>query len=137
MTPDLLDCIEDKFTVGDGCWEWTASLSAAGYGQLTINGRGGQYAHRELYQFMVGLIPKGKELDHLCENKRCIRPDHLEPVTHAENLRRHWSNHPRTHCLRGHPLVVGNLNVDNRGRRECLTCKRRRGRDWARRHSST
>ena len=131
MTSDLLDRIEDKFTIGDGCWEWTAAKMRAGYGELSINGKGGQYAHRELYEYMVGPIPDELELDHLCMNKSCVRPDHLEPVTHKENMRR-WQTQraARTHCERGHEWTEDNISTDNRGRQECLTCKRRRSLTW-------
>lgn len=70
-----------------GCWNWTRSLMPTGYGHLTINNEQ-VLAHRFLYESMCGPIPKGLDLDHLCENPRCVNPTHLEPVTHAENCRR-------------------------------------------------
>jgi len=126
--------IEDKFTIGDACWDWTAAKTAGGYGELTVDSQM-TYAHRFVYELQVGPIPDGLEIDHLCRNKGCVRPDHLEPVTHQENGRRAATR--RSHCNRNHPLVDGNLSIDNRGRRECLTCKRRRGREWARKRSTT
>lgn len=75
-----------KFLVGDGCWEWRASRRGYGYGEILIGpGKKKAPAHRVMYEYFVGPIPEGLELDHLCENPRCVRPDHLEPVTHSEN----------------------------------------------------
>lgn len=88
-TTPVIDRIADKFTVGDGCWEWTASRTLDGYGQIHIGpDRQMGYGHRVVYEMLVGPIPEGLQLDHLCRNRGCTRPDHLEPVTQAENLRR-------------------------------------------------
>lgn len=69
------------------CWLWEGAADAIGYGKFNPGARliG---AHRYSYQSMVGAIPAGLYLDHLCRNPRCVNPDHLEPVTHAENVRR-------------------------------------------------
>lgn len=69
----------------DGCWEWTGAKTAAGYGQFT---RRKEYAHRHAYEDLVGPIPEGLVIDHLCRNPSCVNPDHLEPVTQRENIRR-------------------------------------------------
>lgn len=71
----------------EGCWHWLGRLGATGYGQFNWDGRGWM-AHRLVYAIMVGAIPFGYTLDHLCRNKGCVRPDHMEPVTQAENSRR-------------------------------------------------
>jgi hypothetical protein len=70
----------------DSCWNWTGAVSTAGYGQI----RFGKvlYTHRVSYEALVGPIPDGLELDHLCRNRRCCNPDHLEAVEPAENQRR-------------------------------------------------
>ncbi len=70
-----------------GCWNWTRSRQPNGYGHLTINNRQ-VLAHRFVYERDRGPIPAGMTLDHLCRNPRCVNPDHLEPVSHAENCRR-------------------------------------------------
>lgn len=65
------------------CWEWIAYRDPEGYGRSTFEGQ--TMAHRITYQALVGPIPQGKQLDHLCRVRHCVNPDHLEPVTHAIN----------------------------------------------------
>ena len=88
-----------------GCWLWAASLDGKGYGQVSINGRP-RRAHRVVYEYERGPIPAGLDLDHKCRNPICVNPDHLEPVTRGENLRRGIGNraalHAKTHCPNGH-----------------------------------
>lgn len=88
---DCLFIIEWRGYVS-ACWMWQRALRN-GYGYLSVGGRdenGGRriYAHRRLYEMANGLIPSGLQLDHLCRNRACVRPDHLEPVTCTENIRR-------------------------------------------------
>ena len=137
--PSLLDRLATKFTVGDGCWEWTAS-KPRGYGQLMVDGRM-RRAHRVVYETFVGPIPEGLVLDHLCCNPSCVRPDHLEPVTQVENVSRGRAgmhNALKTHCPQGHPYDEKNtyLQPGTAGRfrdgRQCRTCRRDRSREWAR-----
>lgn len=77
----------DKVRKTDQCWEWTSATTSAGYGAFYLNGQS-SLAHRFSYEDAKGSVPKGLELDHLCQNKVCVNPDHLEPVTHQENIRR-------------------------------------------------
>ena len=70
-----------------GCWEWTGARVPGGYGKLTIKGKSVS-AHRKFYEDAKGAIPEGYYLDHLCKNRPCVRPDHLEVVTPTENVRR-------------------------------------------------
>ena len=72
---------------GDGCWLWTKSIDYGGYGRIGQRGVNAR-AHRVSYEHFVGPIPDGLSLDHLCRNRRCVNPDHLEPVTGSENTRR-------------------------------------------------
>lgn len=79
----------DRVKKTDGCWIWQGPDNGQGYGTLRLPGvRKKSYAHRVSYEMLVGPIPEGLYLDHLCRNPPCVNPDHLEPVTHAENVRR-------------------------------------------------
>lgn len=75
------------------CWPWQGALNGAGYGYVRI-GYEHVEAHRAMYEHVVGPIPAGLEIDHLCRVVACVRPDHLEPVTRAENQRRGWAARP-------------------------------------------
>ena len=109
----------------DICWLWTGNISPNGYGRTSIEGRT-KYAHRVAYELLVGPVPEGLDLDHLCRNTRCVNPDHLEPVTHAENMRRgngaSGRNARKTHCKHGHPFDEDNTMFNCRGDRVCRVC---------------
>jgi hypothetical protein len=126
VAADLLDRLSDKFLVGDGCWEWTAARNSYGYGQIWRDGRMAP-AHRVLYELLVGPIPEGLHIDHLCRNRGCVRPDHLEPVTCRENLLRGETLPAKqaatTHCPSGHEYAGANLRVETSGKRKCKTCQ--------------
>src|SRR5262245_55497325 len=84
-----------------GCWEWQGWRDHRGYGKATAVGRRGKdWAHRVAYQLFTGPIPDGLTLDHLCRNTGCVNPEHLEPVSLAENIRRALPE--RTECPHGH-----------------------------------
>jgi hypothetical protein len=135
---DVLERLADKFTIGDNCWEWTAGCNNSGYGIAYVAPGKQKVAHRALYEELVGSIPEGLDLDHLCRNRRCVRPDHLEPVTRRENLRRGRTlaavNTAKTHCHLGHELTAANVYLrPDRPGRLCRACRRlsdsrRRGR---------
>lgn len=112
---------------GDGCWWWTGALSV-GYGQLHHDGKP-RGAHRLSYEWFVGPIPDGLHLDHLCRRPSCVNPDHLEPVSCGENLRRGEGftgvNSRKARCEYGHPFDAENTYRRPDGRRECRTCARR------------
>ena len=119
------------------CWIWTAATYRNGYGSFGTNGRnsGTRLVHRFAYELLVGPIPKGLDLDHLCRVRHCVRPKHLEPVTRLENVRRgNGGLHQRqkTHCSNGHPFDKANTR-NYQGRRYCRTCKRINRRDRRRR----
>jgi hypothetical protein len=119
----------------DGCIEWTAYRGENGYGRFYVDGRGA-LAHRWSYEYWVGSIPAGLHLDHLCRNRACVNPDHLEPVSQSENVRRGIGplmaserHSAVTHCPEGHLYDEANTYTGGRGR-TCLTCKRQKARDW-------
>lgn len=95
-----------------GCWEWIGSRNRDGYGTFS-----GTAAHRLAIEIFRGPITPGLEIDHLCRNRCCVRPDHLEVVTHAENVRR---SEPatKTHCVNGHEYTPGQYLLASRKRRE-------------------
>lgn len=107
-----------------GCWPWPGSHDHRGYGRVSLGRFRKVMAHRLAYELAVGPIPDGMELDHLCRNKRCVNPAHLEPVTHIENVRRSAAaeNAAKTHCVRGH-LLADHAYL-YRGRRVCRPCGR-------------
>ena len=88
MKKPLLRRLVEKFQVADGCWIWTGATNGVGYGRVCTEDRRWVYAHRAMYELIVGPIPAGLDLDHLCRTRSCVRPDHLEPVTRGENARR-------------------------------------------------
>jgi hypothetical protein len=105
------------------CWLWTTSLlDRHGYGKFGIDGRTLQ-AHRVAYEMFIGPIPDGLVIDHLCRNRACVNPAHMEPVTVAENNRR-GAIGARTQCFRGHSLEGDNVYVGPDGARRCRLCRR-------------
>jgi hypothetical protein len=110
-----------------GCWEWDRPRKD-GYGQFAAgNNRVSVPAHRWSYEFLVGPVPDGLDLDHLCRNRRCVNPDHLDPVPNAENILRGTSpsasNARKTECEHGHALDTGNTYITPDGRRQCRACR--------------
>ena len=110
----------------NGCWNWTASLKSRGYGRFYLNGKY-HLAHRISYETLCGDVPDGLQLDHLCRNRSCVNPTHLEPVTCRENLLRgdtfNAKNASKTICPLGH--AYSGVYVDKRGHtlRTCKKCR--------------
>lgn len=150
--------VEERFWMrvwqGDGCWLWTGARTNGGYGTLRVDGATAR-VHRFAYAFLVGPIPEGAEVDHLCHgqdescpggrdcsHRLCVNPDHLEPVSHRENVVRGLNfsgvNARKTHCPQGHPYDAENTYVCGGGRhRMCRACladreAARKARGWSR-----
>lgn len=114
-----------------GCWEWVAARNTYGYGQFK-HGSGMRPAHRVSYEAVCGPIPDGLQIDHLCRNRACVNPAHLEAVTCRINLLRGDTTTARraavTHCPAGHVYAQDNLRVTRNGTRKCKACHRIRER---------
>jgi hypothetical protein len=119
------------------CWPYPGYCNKrTGYGNASTSGgpRGSRRveAHRAAYEMLVGPIPEGLVIDHLCRNRACCNPAHLEPVTHRINLLRGEGRTAReakqTRCVSGHPLTGENVYLDRRGRRHCIACRNARSR---------
>lgn len=108
--------------VEGGCWEWSAALDSDGYGMFWFSGKL-VLAHRFAYEQFRKTISHGMTLDHLCRNRRCVNPDHLEEVTLAENLGR-GAKANQTHCVRGHEFTPENTGRQSSGARRCRACAR-------------
>ena len=134
--------VEGKFIRSDGCWEWTAWKNPKGYGCLSLPKPGGgqtkHFAHRVLFELYRGPIPEGLQLDHLCRNRSCVNPDHLEPVTCQENLLRGDTHaarlSTRTHCGKGHEFSPENTIIRRDGSRRCRECNKAQCQDYDRRN---
>lgn len=128
----------------NGCWLWIGSLHPNGYASTTQGSRRSRdYIHRIAYRAIIGPIPLGKELDHLCRVRHCFNPQHLEPVTRIENVRRGIGpailgrlNGSKTHCIRGHAFDEYNTRLRPTGGRDCRACARLHQTEYrkARRH---
>lgn len=121
-----------KFEVDEnGCWVWTGAATK-GYGQFKFNKRQ-MSAHRVAYELVVGPIPEGLVIDHLCRQTLCVNPAHMEPVTNAENIRRGEvgaNERSKTHCPQGHPYDDENTTLHLGKWRRCRACNRARNREW-------
>ena len=130
-----------------GCWLWSAAVNQAGYAWYNVSGDPDR-GHRVSYEALVGAIPDGLEIDHLCRVRCCVNPDHLEAVPHRVNMHRgfapHGINARKTHCKRGHPFDAANTHSYTYARRKggrlrfetyrlCRACNRENCRQYQRR----
>lgn len=127
-----------RIRIEDDCWIYLGRKSENGYGRVTVYPNQERPAHRVVYEALVTPLSPGMELDHLCRNRACVKPGHLEPVTHLENVRRgYWG---KDHCVHGHDFTEENTRWyrNRRGKhiRICRECERvkwhkRQGKDSA------
>lgn len=132
----VLERFWEKVEKTPTCWIWKGGKMIDGYGYFW-DGSTMVLAHRLSYEISNGLIPNGLTLDHLCRNRACVNPSHLEPVSLGENVLRGIGltaqNARQTHCKRGHPLISENISSSRlkRRQRECLLCRREK---WHKNH---
>jgi hypothetical protein len=110
----------------NGCWNWRRSLTV-GYGRIRVAGRL-DLCHRVTYRLWVGDLIDGMQIDHLCFNRACCNPAHLEQVTPIVN--QHRSSPPQTHCHKGHEFTPANCAPRKDGRHDCKACRAERQRAW-------
>lgn len=133
----LLWRLSENVAIDGECLVWTGA-KAQGYGRL-YRDNGSALVHRIAYELVHGPIPTGMDLDHLCRNRACFNPDHLEPVTRGENVRRgHPYRQRKETCKHGHPMTGENVRiVHEKGRKPfavCVECRRKSAREWQRRN---
>lgn len=127
-----------KVEITETCWLWKAGLTGDGYGSIRVGDKV-KGTHLFLFEQLMGAIPEGLELDHLCRVRNCVRPDHLEAVTHGENMKRSANGQhfiPPVQCPHGHEYTPENTRIYKRPgggiNRKCVECARRSGRETKR-----
>ena len=136
MLEKLPERIKRRIQITDYCWNWTGSITEDGYGRVYWN-HTSTVAHRLVFALLIRKPKKGLVLDHLCENKKCVNPSHLNETTNSENCFRSPKylpalNSKKTHCLYGHPFLGRNLVIVKSKRgigRQCRECRNRRNRE--------
>jgi len=136
VLPRLLAKIDKKMAgFTSPCWLWTGATRRDGYGLIRVKSIY-RRAHRVAYEELIGPIPAEMTLDHLCRNRNCVNPDHLDVVTRGENTRRGVSHQAlKTHCPQGHEYTSDNTYVSpsRPNARYCISCMRERQREHKRR----
>lgn len=121
------------------CWIWTSSVRPNGYSQFRYSKAKNGYGHIFAYEHFIGPVPPATTLDHLCRNRACVNPYHLEAVPHQTNVLRGEGeaakNARKTHCKRGHPLSGDNVYVNAKTKRRiCRTCQKEATKAWRDKH---
>lgn len=114
-----------KVAVTEGCWEWRAGRFRNGYGKFRLGNRQ-VTAHRFMWVDTHGEPRQGLVIDHICENRTCVRPDHLQLLTNAQNIRR--TTDRITRCPQGHEKTPESTRINANGYRICIPCVREQGR---------
>jgi hypothetical protein len=141
---NVIERIEAKLIKDGACFVFTGAKQSRGYGSIGINGKKTALVHRVIYEHYIGPIPDGLTIDHLCRNRLCCNPEHLEAVSNKTNILRGEGptakNRRKTHCKRGHLLAGDNLvkRALMVGKRDCRECRNllRRVSDRSARRSS-
>lgn len=135
--PAIMRFFSHVEAIKNGCWNWVGAMKFNGYGNFSIRKnkvRKSYSAHRWAYINLVGDIPQGLAVDHLCRNRKCVNPSHMELVTLKENLLRgigfSGENARKTHCKKGHPLVAVPLSRKTSAQRHCPICEREEAGLW-------
>lgn len=145
MKGDMEKRLVERSVRDGGCLRWAGAHVSSGYGQIVVDGQV-MRVHRIAYETWIGPIPPGLEVDHVrgrgCRFRDCINPQHLEAVSHQENLRRGSSpvgvNARKTHCIRGHEFTPENTRLERRGvrwGRRCRECTRQHRAAYKRRRA--
>lgn len=131
----------DRLKVTAGCWLITINVGKSGYAQLSVfrNGkRTPRLVHQLSYEWTTGQPApargSGFHLDHSCDTRNCVRPDHIRKVTTRANVTTlaTMGNYNKTHCIKGHPFDAQNTYIDKKGKRLCRECQRQRSNAWKR-----
>lgn len=135
----LLDRLMGRIEARGSCWQWIGRLDVGGYGVGWVHDETqkglSRKAHRLVWETLVGPIPTGLTLDHLCRNRACVNPMHLDPVSQRTNILRGEGlaarNALKVACPKGHPYDESNTRLEYGGRRVCIECARAKGRRQA------
>ena len=122
----------NKISFSDNCWLWNGFIHPKGYGRFRFNDKKMGQAHRFSYELFIGKIDPELEIDHLCRNRICVNPGHLEQVSHKENVLRGEGlaakNHKKIYCYNGHMYDQVNTHFTKDGKRRCRKCLYMQGR---------
>lgn len=121
---DRVDHFSRYEVTPSGCWRWTGPLFDNGYGHISAATAGVTLAHRAFYMRAKGEVPEGLDLDHLCRNRACVNPDHLEPVSRSINIQRGVEARDTGRCKHGHDMSVPDAWIDTGRGRRCRECWR-------------